>query len=498
METMVSALTFERDQRMQMPQKHEVLPRRGKQAISYDSQTMIESEFQSSEIHKLQEENTGLKAVIAEMRKEMEALCNDSTSTQQQIPAPGTFTSGALHTDKVCPAYDSKKLESRPIVTQLICKANIEQLQSELTSQIQQSHSEVSGLHKQMTDLELQLRKSRREEKGNLQENLNVIAPGNEQLQDILTRQPLDGCGGGDGPHQSLGCSFHVLHGKLKEAMRKISRLTQEKQQLIELGNRLRAELGSTGSGGLNPSNNSPEPTVHSSALHPKELVQKAQSRLFALEQLQYQLTKQELQYAQQQSPPGLKNCGSITECKIEENIRENQIPRIQTWQKSPMITSDPEFKQSQQSVSSCLEDVTLQDMWQILDMGSSPSVSSTQDEILQVNPQTARTWRSLSKSTTARQELKSPFTVEGTKVEVQQKSKFHKPSHAYSTKITNSQQMGKNLKDRLMSSLFDRRLQQCTHCSVCPLAWEASRIQHLETLRRHALQASTNCGVFN
>ncbi|XP_030062743.1 coiled-coil domain-containing protein 57-like [Microcaecilia unicolor] len=262
------------------------------QAISYDSQTMIESEFQSSEIHKLQEENTGLKAVIAEMRKEMEALCNDSTSTQQQIPAPGTFTSGALHTDKVCPAYDSKKLESRPIVTQLICKANIEQLQSELTSQIQQSHSEVSGLHKQMTDLELQLRKSRREEKGNLQENLNVIAPGNE-LQDILTRQPLDGCGGGDGPHQSLGCSFHVLHGKLKEAMRKISRLTQEKQQLIELGNRLRAELGSTGSGGLNPSNNSPEPTVHSSALHPKELVQKAQSRLFALEQLQYQLTKQ-------------------------------------------------------------------------------------------------------------------------------------------------------------------------------------------------------------
>lgn len=34
------------------------------------------------------------------------------------------------------------------------------------------------------------------------------------------------------------------MQNKLKEAARKISVLSQEKQQLIEMGNRLRAELG--------------------------------------------------------------------------------------------------------------------------------------------------------------------------------------------------------------------------------------------------------------
>ena len=33
------------------------------------------------------------------------------------------------------------------------------------------------------------------------------------------------------------------LHGKLQVAARRISRLSQEKEQLIQMGNRLRAEL---------------------------------------------------------------------------------------------------------------------------------------------------------------------------------------------------------------------------------------------------------------
>lgn len=45
-------------------------------------------------------------------------------------------------------------------------------------------------------------------------------------------------------------CQYNVKHtlqgmqNKLKEAARKISILSQEKRQLIEMGNRLRAELG--------------------------------------------------------------------------------------------------------------------------------------------------------------------------------------------------------------------------------------------------------------
>ncbi|XP_029454888.1 coiled-coil domain-containing protein 57-like [Rhinatrema bivittatum] len=97
-----SALTFERDQVVQKLQTHGVLPKNGKQAFSYDAQTTTETEFQSSEIQKLQEENSGLRDVIAKMRKEMEALCDHaaSTSTQEKTPVmvigpvPGTFTPG--------------------------------------------------------------------------------------------------------------------------------------------------------------------------------------------------------------------------------------------------------------------------------------------------------------------------------------------------------------------------------------------------------------------
>ncbi|XP_029454889.1 coiled-coil domain-containing protein 57-like [Rhinatrema bivittatum] len=230
------------------------------------------------------------------------------------------------------------------------------------------------------------------------------------------------------------------------------------------MGNRLRAELGLTRSNGYKLPSNPPQPVAHAvSSVYPKELVQEAQNRLLALEQLQYQLTTQELQYAQRQHSTGLsvKKCFSFTESELAENIQGNQIPRTQNYLKSPVLNSGsdqqnenkhPEFHQSVQSGSSCPGDVSLQDVWQILDMSSSPSVSSTQGDTLQVDPQTARTWRSLSISTAAHQEMKSPFTVQGTKVEVQQKSKSNKQTQAYVTKITNSQQMPKirnyNLKD--------------------------------------------------
>lgn len=50
--------------------------------------------------------------------------------------------------------------------------------------------------------------------------------------------------------HTGVGCQYCVkrtlrgMQNKLKEAARKISVLSQEKRQLTEMGNRLRAELG--------------------------------------------------------------------------------------------------------------------------------------------------------------------------------------------------------------------------------------------------------------
>lgn len=41
-----------------------------------------------------------------------------------------------------------------------------------------------------------------------------------------------------------VSCTLQAMQNKLKEAAKKISILRQEKQQLIEMGNKLRAELG--------------------------------------------------------------------------------------------------------------------------------------------------------------------------------------------------------------------------------------------------------------
>lgn len=56
--------------------------------------------------------------------------------------------------------------------------------------------------------------------------------------------QRLPYVGTGVGCQYSVKCTLRGMQNKLKEATRKISILSQEKRQLIETGNRLRAELG--------------------------------------------------------------------------------------------------------------------------------------------------------------------------------------------------------------------------------------------------------------
>lgn len=55
--------------------------------------------------------------------------------------------------------------------------------------------------------------------------------------------QELPDVGPGVGLQYGVSCTLQGMQNKLKEAASKISVLSQEKQQLIEMGNRLRAEL---------------------------------------------------------------------------------------------------------------------------------------------------------------------------------------------------------------------------------------------------------------
>uniref|UniRef100_A0A8C4W4H3 Coiled-coil domain containing 57 n=1 Tax=Gopherus evgoodei TaxID=1825980 RepID=A0A8C4W4H3_9SAUR len=73
METVLSALTFEKDQAVQALQKHGILPEGEKQVRQHL--------FALSLIQRLKEQNTSMRVAIAEMRKEMEALSDQTPSS---------------------------------------------------------------------------------------------------------------------------------------------------------------------------------------------------------------------------------------------------------------------------------------------------------------------------------------------------------------------------------------------------------------------------------
>ncbi|XP_058845850.1 coiled-coil domain-containing protein 57 isoform X3 [Acipenser ruthenus] len=410
----------ERDQYLKNEELIQGLSKARDEGKGFEQGVLTEGDFPSEEIRRLQQQNSSLRAVIAEMRKEMETLSElipAAPSAARSITEPrkkpdvsvGPFTPeyirsledevkelkqkcrrqeeqleealkapsktsalfpgfpvsadnaylqnhtrilnetiGGLRAEKVSIAATLKKQEARvahqeSMVTQLTQQVRLKQnecdeLRYNLTNQTKRSGVEIAGLRDRVAGLELQLAETRKEAeeyfKGNLQQNLEAVALGNEvsalkldiasrrapvvveqnemvsQLQEeiLRLRQQLYL----SGPRASLNryekANVQTLQAKLKQAVRYISQLTRDKQQLIEMGNKLRAELAGAGlqasfsDSQPNGSVYTPEPTAGPSTIvsqSPKGLVREAQNRLTALEQLQYQLTTQELQYAQ-------------------------------------------------------------------------------------------------------------------------------------------------------------------------------------------------------
>ncbi|XP_051889098.1 coiled-coil domain-containing protein 57 isoform X2 [Pristis pectinata] len=362
-------------------------------------------------------------------------------------------TIGGLRAEKVSAAATAKKYEARIVhldamVTQLTQQVRqkqveIDQLRYELTSQQQRSSSEIGRLNERIAELELQLTEARREAdeyfKGNLQQNLETVALGNEvsalkldlvsgrvpvvveqdelvkelQGEILQMRKQLIHSQSSNNPSQRQNSNILVLQAKLKQAARYISQLSRDKQQLIEIGNRLRAELVKSG---LNASQ--PSVTVSHSDLPsqlPRELAEEAQNRLSALERLQYQLTTQELQYAQlkrfkqvpitvqqnssesengQNADNGKPGTGERTtvkdqavaivktalskakECEFSDN-GQSYPPAPEPSQSQPIMHSPPTH--SEQLMSSYGADSSIQGIWRMLEGGPSPPISTPQ-----------------------------------------------------------------------------------------------------------------------
>lgn len=584
-ETLVRALTLERDHAIAVLQKHGVLPERDSQVAEPVRRDRDDDGFPSDIIQNLQQQNLNLRTVITQMRKEMENLSEQipaSQSTGKLLDDSGSLRSpkespkavitpeytkslegevhelkqkcrkleeqledtsrasgkikcqpsglpvtadnaylqnhtrtlnetiGGLRAEKISIAATAKKYEARIVhldsmVTQLTQQTRqkqveIDQLRYELTSQQQRTGSEMLRLNERIAELELQLTETRREAdeyfKGNLQQNLETVALGNEvsalkldlmsghvpvvveqdelvkelQGEILQLRKQLIHSKSNNNPLQWQNPTVLVLQAKLKQAARYISQLSRDKQQLIEIGNRLRAELVKPGLPACRPS-----VTVSLSDLpsqSPRELAEEAQNRLSALERLQYQLTTQELQYAQlkhfkqvpmQQISSGSENgqntdngktttgehitdkdhavaavktgLNKTKECEFLETGQSHPF-RPESSQSLPMMHSPP--TRSEHLMSSCGADSSILGIWKMLETGPSPPLSTphsnTEPDVNDaggVNPgKNMGSVLSIQDNVAMNKiGMDSRFTLQGAKAGIQSKTKTYHPT---------------------------------------------------------------------
>ncbi|XP_041075738.1 coiled-coil domain-containing protein 57 isoform X4 [Polyodon spathula] len=477
MNVLVQSVTIERDQSVAALHKHGFHSERETQGKGFEQGVLTEGDFPSEEIRRLQQQNSSLRAVIAEMRKEMETL-NElipaATSAARSHDTSVSITEPKVKPDvslgPFTPEY-IRSLEDEVKELKQKCRRQEEQLEEALKAPSKtsapfpgfpvsadnaylQNHTRtlnetIGGLRAEKVSIAATLKKQ--EARVAYQESMvtqltqqvsalkldiasrraPVVVEQSEmvsQLQDeiLLLRQQLYASGPGASLSRYEKANVQTLQAKLKQAVRYISQLTRDKQQLIEMGNKLRAELAGAGLqasfSGSQPTGSvyTSEPTAGPSTIvsqSPKGLAREAQNRLTALEQLQYELTAQELQYAQRdqykrhplilhptssESEDGTKGkrsnpmgqharagdgdkqtIGSKKETTPPELSQSPQLIRPEYSQLYP--ETRPLSSQSQPLMSSFGADSSLQDIWQMLDRGSSPSICTPREGTEQV-----------------------------------------------------------------------------------------------------------------
>ncbi|XP_019217796.1 coiled-coil domain-containing protein 57 isoform X5 [Oreochromis niloticus] len=209
----------------------------------------------SEEIRRLQEQNSALRAVVTQMRRDMEGLAHLLVLPHAEPP--------------VQPLYQESSASKGNTAD---CRQPVEQevhLSGGLCLDERGRHPAVTCVESASNDI--------------TQQRTLV-----QQLQgDSKYLKPALMCGVLKSVHPAKN-DPQLLRLRLKQAASCIARLSREKQQLIALGNRLRAQIAADGRqapGGLEKDT-------------PTEKLGDHHGRLSVVEQLQYQLTTQELQYA--------------------------------------------------------------------------------------------------------------------------------------------------------------------------------------------------------
>ncbi|XP_069580300.1 coiled-coil domain-containing protein 57 isoform X2 [Brachyistius frenatus] len=347
----------------------------------------------SEEIHRLQQQNSVLRAVVTQMRKDMEGLSclrpqvdpQTSSPPSAQHPASSVRPSANTQVAPRPPADIFSKTDcTQPVDQEVSCSRHLE---GQLGGATGVSHL-AAATDRPAEELTCTVSHHKhRENQGGLRpgDPADTPAPATILDQSALVRRlqeeklylqqqvsaPTSAAVFGDVRRGKS--SPPLLRSRLKQAASCIARLSREKQQLIEMGNRLRAQITTGLQESVEPERDTTE-TAGDPAGDPAD-------RLSVLQQLQYQLTSQELQYALKQrtrllpgtnsrAPPTEGPADSqgndVTERSKSSEYKETRPPpsQLHSGVSRPHLSSDESLR-------------SLKELWDKLDHGLGLSVFS-------------------------------------------------------------------------------------------------------------------------
>ncbi|XP_077407890.1 LOW QUALITY PROTEIN: coiled-coil domain-containing protein 57 [Vanacampus margaritifer] len=455
-EQLIQDLTLARDQaKAELSERekelHYLLPSVKKKSDNAVEGTTPKLGVQASEeISSLVEQNSFLRAVVSQMRKDMEDLGHllphqqtnhQAVKTPEAPAATSTTEPLAKHPDSSAnniPAYlsdSTQALKKEVALLNARCRHLEEQLECPPKESLAHTYVNKPHLHDQGYKEVLCLEKhadtsALRRQVGrgphvepahaNIRNQNSVVQQVRDEnlylWQQQLNSALMTGAASGNGVKRNIA----LAHARLKQAASYIARLSKEKQQLIQMGNCLRARITTA------ELQEAIEQKRDSSTVEQGH----QQDCLSALEQLQYRLTTQELQYAVRQmactvaehasssdsrEPPlkangNLCSTGHKTTDESGTSKMSDKSPTISQQQNSLEMKTQPDSEESLQS---------LKEIWEILDHGLSSSIYSEGESELSRSKAT----RVMVTGTSAPIHSRSP-------AELQQKNPSKVPSH--------------------------------------------------------------------
>ncbi|XP_031210699.1 coiled-coil domain-containing protein 57 isoform X3 [Mastomys coucha] len=440
-----------------------------------------------------------LEAEIQNLKNKLKALEEQLQSTEEPEKTPvatadphhGAHSSAeAADTtlaDQTSIALAVRKLGDRVhllnlLVTQLKKKLRqkppeLDADQHEILSEVDQVHLEILELQKQVAELRKHLKMIQPQgdpssRKQLQREGLADWYPMNMEDQTEPRTFPQEGAQ----PPRTISVSH--LQRKLKDAARKILSLRLEREQLLEMGNRLRAEQGHE-KGKLTPCPGLPT----SEPQDPQEVPERPLDRDPPLGQLQPHSTTQDPRHTKRKcvseyagkslphsaqvvsknnTPRGHKAGMAARPAQVElcAGVQKQHRISTETWKsvyqkenrtpKLPQAQEVPEESDHHTHRSSSLASSSLQDTWRLLELGSSLSGVPSQDNSAAECPAPPgpSCFQKVNRSPDPIQKVnRSPvpkqkaFAVKGLKMEAQPKATHPRPSKSHPAKPTNCHQ---------------------------------------------------------